>query len=280
MKRTISRIAGMALIVAGIAGLIFSIVGLVVLGRVQQTVESAILENLQLVDQALTATAEGLTVTQTSLQQATNMIQSAAQTTSGVGQALDDTVPTVDAVADFLGEQLPATIKSTQETLLAAAATAKIIDDAMAVITVIPLLGTDRYSPEVPFHQGLVEVSTSLEAIPNSLGSVQEGLNTAGNNLQDLSQQLSVMAGQIDQIASSVESAEVVLAQYQGIIADLQGLTASIHQGIPKWLDMLRLALSLALVWLGLAQIGLLTQGWELIGRSRRTEDTRKQMSE
>jgi hypothetical protein len=43
---------------------------------------------------------------------------------------------------------------------------------------------------------------------------------------------------------------------------------------------MLRLALSLALVWLGLAQIGLLTQGWELIGRSRRTEDTRKQMSE
>jgi len=32
---------------------------------------------------------------------------------------------------------------------------------------------------------------------------------------------------------------------------------------------LLRLTFSLVLTWLGVAQIGLMTQGWELIGRSR-----------
>jgi hypothetical protein len=33
---------------------------------------------------------------------------------------------------------------------------------------------------------------------------------------------------------------------------------------------MLRLGLSLVLIWLGIAQIALITQGWELLAHSRK----------
>jgi hypothetical protein len=41
---------------------------------------------------------------------------------------------------------------------------------------------------------------------------------------------------------------------------------------LPGWLSVIRLGISLMLIWLGIAQIGLLTQGWELIQRSRKVE--------
>jgi len=185
-----------------------------------------------------------------------------------VGQAIGDTGPMVESVADLLGEQLPAAIKSTQDALTSVAASAKVVDDVLAVMTAIPFVGTDKYDPEVPLQQSLEEVAASLDDIPNSLGAAQEGLTSTSGNLEGLQEDFTTMASNIGQIATSLESAQSVLVEYQLIVADLQTLAASVRQGLPEWLRLLRLAFSLVLIWLGIAQIGLLTQGWELIGRS------------
>lgn len=273
MRRTLMRVAGTALIVAGVSGLIFSIVGLVVLGKVQRSIEASVTENLGLVGDALAATSEGLALAQTSLTQATNTIEALADTAAGTGEAMSGTVSTVDAVAEFLGEQLPATVRTTQSTLVSAATSAKLVDDVLALITAIPFLGTAQYNPEVPLHQGLEEIAAGLDGIPDSLGTIQEGLVAASGDLKGFGDDLHLMASNIGQIATSVESAESVLVQYQDIVANLQDLVASVQEALPEWLFWLRLGLSLVLIWLGIAQIGLLTQGWELIGRSE--EDRR-----
>jgi methyl-accepting chemotaxis protein len=269
MRRTLLRIAGIALIVAGASGLIFSIVGLVALGQVQRSVEAGLMENLGLVADALTATSEGLALAESSLTQATSTIESLADSAAGAGEALRGTVETVDAVADFLGEQLPATVRTTQATLMSAATSARLVDDVLTLITDIPFLGTAQYNPEVPLHQGLEEIATTLDGIPEALGSVQDGLVAASGDLQGFGDDLHLMAGNIGEIATSVESAQSVLVQYQDVVAGLQDLVASVQEALPTWLFWLRLGLSLVLIWLGIAQIGLLTQGWELIGRSR-----------
>lgn len=49
----------------------------------------------------------------------------------------------------------------------------------------------------------------------------------------------------------------------------MQGIVAMLQEGLPRWLAWMRLGFSLVLIWLGIAQIGLLTQGWELMGRGR-----------
>jgi hypothetical protein len=269
MKHLLTRSAGIALVVAGIAGLVFCIAGLFVLARVQQQIETVALENLELIEQALAATAEGLAVAETSLAQTTSTIALLADTAAGAGQALEETVPTVEAVSDLVGQQLPAAVESTQETLRSAATSAQLVDDLLALITSIPLLGTEQYNPDVPFHQGLAGVADGLDGIPASLISARAGLDTASGSLQGLGDDLASMANSIGEIASSIESAQTVLSEYQDIVADLQSMTSDLRQALPQWLRILRLAISLALVWLGIAQIGLFTQGWELISRSR-----------
>jgi hypothetical protein len=261
--------AGIALMVAGVTGLIFSIVGLVVLGQLQRSIETSVTENLGLIGDALAATSEGLALAESSLTQATSTIEALADTAAGTGEAMSGTVSTVDAVAEFLGEQLPATVRTTQSTLMSAATSARLVDDVLALITGIPFLGTAPYDPEVPLHQGLEEIAASLDGIPDSLDTVQEGLVAASGDLQGVGGDLQLMASNIGQIATSVESAQSVLVQYQDVVAGLQDLVASVQEALPEWLLWLRLGLSLVLVWLGIAQIGLLMQGWELIGRSQ-----------
>ena len=275
MRNTLIRIAGIALVVAGIAGLIFCLVALVALGQIQDRVESAASEQLDVIDRALAATADGLALVENSLTQATSTVEALETTMAAVGQAIGDTVPTIDSLADFLGEQLPATIGHTQETLRSAATSAQLVDDILGFITVIPLLGTDRYNPEVPLYQGLAEVADSLDGIPTALGTAEQGIATAGANLETLTFDFDQMAAEIGQVAASLEAAGPVLVQYQQVVADLQALVGTVRDGLPRWLGWLRLGLSPALVWLGIAQIGLMTQGWELVGRSRGPEADR-----
>jgi methyl-accepting chemotaxis protein len=269
MKYTILSIAGVALVAAGIAGLVFCVLGIVVLGQVQNRIEAFATEQLAVTNQALSATSEGLALAETALSQTAGAVSTLEGTIRTISQSVDDTQPTLEAIALFLGEELPAMIDSTQETLRGAATSAQLIDDFLYFVSSIPLLGTSKYNPEVPLHQGLADVADSLDQIPVSLGLAEEGLGAAGANLETLGRDFAQMADDIGQVGTSLEQAQPILAEYQAVVGDLTTLIDSINQGLPRWLGWLRLGLSLALVWLGIAQIALITQGGELVARSR-----------
>ena len=271
MKRFVTWIAGIALVAAGIAGIILSIAGIVVLARVEHIVEPVMMKQVELIDRTLATTAEGLVLAETSLALAADTAASLETVMAGVGQAVGDTAPMMDSVADLLGEQLPATIRATQDTLAAVATSAKLVDDVLSVVTAIPLLGMGSYVSEVSLHQGLEEVAASLDEVPISLGAAQEGLTSASGNLEGLQEDFTVVADDLGQLSTSLESAQSVVVRHQGTVADLQALVASIRQGLPGWLRLFQLGLSFVLIWLGIAQIGLIIQGWELIRRGRAT---------
>jgi hypothetical protein len=52
------------------------------------------------------------------------------------------------------------------------------------------------------------------------------------------------------------------------------------RDNLPEWLRWARFGLSLVLIWLGIAQLGLLTQGWELVRRSATPEPGARTQSE
>lgn len=268
-RRIFLRLVGFALLLGGIAGLIFSVAGLIVLDRVRDQAETFVSEQIDLVDQALSTTADGLALADTSLSQAQTTVGTLEQTLSGVSLGISDTVPVLDAIADLLGEQLPTTIGVTQETLYSVATSAQMVDDVLTLITSIPFLGTASYSPDMPLHQGFEEVATSLDGIPASLEAAEGGLTVTHDNLLVLQQDFSSMAGDIGLVATSLEDARSVLDQYQKIVQDLQGMLSSARRSLPDWLTGVQVAASLVLIWLGIAQLGLITQGWELIMRSR-----------
>ena len=268
IKRIFAFSAGLALIMAGILGLALSIGGLIVLPRLERQVETVALQQIEVLDRALVATLDGLITAKTSLLQAGEAADTLEGIMAGVGDAMDDTIPVVDIAAELLNEQLPSTIETTQEALTSVAASAQLVDDVLAAISAIPFLGADRYSPEVPLQQGFQDVSDSLDGIPGLLLTAGEGLSAGTESLQDVEQGFAAMGETIGQTTTSLDSAQTVLEDYQQVVGDLQGTLSYVGESLPEWLRVIRWSLTLVLIWLGVAQLGLITQGWELLRRS------------
>lgn len=269
MRKLLTRTIGIALIIAGVTGLVLAIAGLLVLIRVEDNILSTAREQVGLLEQALSATSEGLDIAQVSLEQAVTTIETLESTVAGIGDAVGSSVPAVEGIASLVGVQLPATIETTQQTLESVAESAKTVDDLLVVISAAPLLGATEYSPDVPLSQGFQDVAESLEGIPDSLRLTGEQLLATTQSLQGVQDSLGIMTDDIGDIATSVGQAQSVLEQYEDVTAQLQTSTSWISDSLPSWVYWLRLGLSLLLVWLGIAQFALITQGWELVGRSR-----------
>lgn len=273
MKPIYQRISGIALMIAGVMGILLVIAGIIFTVRVGPRVEASASESLELVDRTLLTTEEGLVLAEDSLAQVVDTVESLEVTMANVGQTIYGTVPLVDSVADLLGERLTETIKATQDTLLSVAKSAKLVDNVLSIVTAIPFIGTDRYQPEDPLHVGIEKVITSLDEIPDSLGAAQEDLTSSSGKLDALQDDFTAMADNIGQIATSLESAQAVLAEYRDNVTDLQEQVSSVRQGLPVGLRWLGIVFTFVLVWLGIAQIGSLIQGWELIQRSRLVDE-------
>ncbi len=273
MKPIYQRITGFALMTAAVMGILLVIAGIIFMVRVGPRVEASAAESLELVDRTLLTTEEGLVLAEDSLAQVVDTVEALEATVASVGQTIYGTVPLVDSVADLLGERLTETIKATQDTLSSVVKSAKLVDNVLSIVTAIPFIGTDRYQPEVPLHVGLERVANSLDEIPDSLSAAQEDLTSSSGKLDAMQDDFTAMADNIGQIATSLESAQSVLAEYRGIVTDLQEQVSSVRQGLPVWLRWSGIAFSFVLVWLGIAQIGPLIQGWELIQRSRLVDE-------
>lgn len=268
-RRLLMRIVGIALIVAGIAGLIFCAAGLVFLVRIEQQVETSLTEQLEGIDGALTVTANGLSVAETSLEKATEAVVSLEETMVRLGETVGHSAPLLDIATNVIGKELPEAIESTQETLAAVADSAKLVDDILTLVTSIRLLGLEAYRPDVQLNEGVLTVAKSLDRMPGLLSTAQDGLDTAKDDLQEVEGDFATMAENIGAIATDLEDAQSVLVQYREIVSDLQDMVSSARQSLPTWLRMFQIGMSLILIWLGVAQLGLLAQGWDLIGRSR-----------
>jgi hypothetical protein len=269
MKLFLMRLVGIALVAAGIAGLIFSVAGIFVLVEVEKRIEPVLMARVDQLDRALVATVEGLALADDTLGQASTLAGGLVSAVDGVNAAISGTVPTVDAVAKVLGEQLPATVDATQKTLATLAATAKGVDDFLVAVTSIPFLGGAGYNPEVPLHRGVGDVAASLDQIPAALDTAQQGLTATSNGLEGLQAEMTSMADDVQGIVGTLQDAEAVIDEYQVLLDDMQDMVSKAQVGLPQWLTYIRWGLTFVLIWLGVAQLGLITQGVEVIGRSR-----------
>jgi hypothetical protein len=272
MKRILTKIAGILLIAAGVAGLAFSMAGWVFLARAEAQVEPVLQEQVDLMARTLATTAEGLAVAEDSLDQALTIVASVETTVAGAGRAIGQTVPAFESVSVLLNEKLPATLSATKEALKSVASSAKIIDDVLAVVTSIPLVGIEQYNPEVPLHEGLETVIDSLGEMPTPLDGAQRGITATEGNMDQLEGDLTAVATDIGRTTTTLREARTVVRDYQIVVADWTETVTTVQAQLPTWLRWIRRNLSLALLFLAVAQIGPLSRGWALVrgpGRGR-----------
>jgi methyl-accepting chemotaxis protein len=262
------RLVGTTLIATGLLGILISLAGLLFVAIVGAGVERVLMRELATLDQALTATADGLAIAEGSISEAEAALSSLNAALGNATTAISDTQPTLDTLHELTGTSLPQTIGSTRQALASAQETARLADSVLGALSFLGL----RYNPAVPLSESIGEVSASLAEMPEDLNSVSVGVAAMGANLEVLTADLEAIGENIDAIKESVSESAAVMAQYQEVVGTLRKEVADLRAAAPFLIGAARLGLFLLLVWLALAQLSLLAHGYELLDRAAATE--------
>jgi hypothetical protein len=263
------KLIGILFIIAAVAGIIFSVVGLIEIWRYRPVVTQTVTDNLAVFDQTLNTTQQGLTIVGQVVQTTTVDVASLQTTTQALATAIHDTNPMLDSLTRLTGKDFPAAISATQTSLASAQSSALLIDNVLAALTSIPFSPVGAYKPDVPLHTALAQVSTSLDALTPSLASINTSLADGKTNLGVVEVELNSMSDTTKGISDTLAGAQTVIAQYQTVTAQLKLRVEATQLAAPGWMTTATWVLTFVLGWLLVAQLGLAVQGFGLLQGQR-----------
>ena len=214
----------------------------------------------------LDTTDQGLTVAGQSLDSTIASISALEAAVTTTSKTFEDSIPVFNTLKNLTSNELPQTVEFAQTSLLAAQESAKIIDSVLRALVSIPFVNKDIYNPPVPLDEALGDVSKSLDGLPTSLKSIGTSMEATSSNLEIMQADMDEMATTIRSINTSLDDAQGVIEQYQRLVNDLETRLENFRPKVPVWISSLAWMITLAFLWLGIAQISLLLQGLQLLG--------------
>lgn len=257
------RIIGLVLIIAAAEGLLLSISGIAAIWTVKRSLTGNLVRTFDLLDETLDAASDGLAVADQTLARFVVDITTMESTIQTAGKSIEDTIPMMESFTELLTNDLPATIQSTQTAIVSAQSSAQAIEGMLQLLSAIPLLPIGTYDPEVPLADALADVSTSLDPIPQSLTDLAEDLETSQDNMTLIAAQVETISINVGALRTNLTQTQEVLSRVRDVIATLQRQVAATRSGLPGGLNAAVWFLTVFFIWLGITQIGLLTQGLE-----------------
>jgi len=259
------KLVGFLLLIAAVAGILFSVYGLVQVWRIRPMVTQTVTDNLTLFDQTLNTTHDGLTIVGQVVQTTTVEVASLQTTTLALAQTIHDTQPTLDSLSTLTGQDLPSAISATKTSLASAQISAQLIDNVLTALTNIPFSPVGAYKPDVPLHTALAQVASSLDTLSPSLATINASLADGKNNLGVVETELNNVAETTKGISDTLGNALTVIDQYQTVVAQLKQNVEATQLVAAGWVTTITWVLTFVLVWLFVAQLGLGAQGLEML---------------
>ncbi len=270
--KAFTKIIGITVIIAAIAGLIICIGGIIGVWMAREPVATSLTNTLELLNATLQATSDGLTVADQSLSQAADTVKALENTIRTMAKAVEETVPMMESITSLMDTSLPEAIQATQSALTSAQSSARSVESALTLMTSIPFLPIKPYQPEVPLADTLGEVAASLDPIPQSFTAMEDSMKSSKGNVIMLSAQINIIADNVSELSTNLANAQQVLEQYHLVIDTVQNKVAIALENLPLFLNGVAILVTIILVWLGLTQVGLLYQGFEMVGSEGKKE--------
>jgi hypothetical protein len=275
--RTLRRILGILVMIAGILGLLLSLAGLIGVWMVKPSLAAFANNTLLTVNNSITTSQTAMEVTGQALGATVDSVNALSEMLATTALAVQDTKPVMTQLNSVIGEKLPATLQSATESLNAAQQAAAVMESSIqslntfrAVLSGVPMFGafvegpTETYNPEKPLAVSLGEVATNLEGLPPMFTEMAANMDKADNNLDGIQGNLTTMSTSVGLIANSLTAYQAMVAQSQASTENLRAMLTSIQANLNSILNGVAVVISLFLLWLLVAQIVILTQGWEL----------------
>jgi hypothetical protein len=259
------KIIGTTFIIASIIGLILSAAGIVLVWVVREPLTTNLVNTIDLVSSTLEATSSGLSAVDETLSSTILNITTLESTIQTASKSVDDSVPMVESISGLLSGNLPGAIEATQTGLTTLQDAAGTIESTLKLLTSIPFIPIERYAPEVAFTDALEDISENLDPISQSLVEMESTLNTTQSNITEISAELGNISQNISDLNNSLSDIQLVIEQYQEVITIAQEKIDSIRINLGMIITVTAWIFTIIFVWLGIAQLGLLTQGIERV---------------
>lgn len=262
MKTLITRFTGILLILAAIGGLLIAVTGLVGICQLKPNAIMSLQSNLDLLDKTLETTSEGLEVTHQSLLGAQASLQAMQSTLETTTSTMQSTEPLITSLSDLAAQDLPATVNAAQDSLESAAESAQVIDAVLGALSFLPGI---NYNPNTPLAASLQALSANMDNLPETFIVMESNLQDTSQNLQTIQVDLMLVIDSLKQIETSLAESENVISSYQDSVNTIQKQIEAMTLSLPGFIHAASIAATFFLIWMAIAQLSLLTQGWQLI---------------
>jgi peptidoglycan hydrolase CwlO-like protein len=263
MNTIFKRTAGVFLALLAAASLLVSFYFLVQVWRLRPPVTNTMRSGLEVISGTLQTTAEGLAIADKALQTAQTSIQALEGAVGAVGTSIKDSAAFMQAITGVVAEQIPKTLDAVQGAMSIAEKSAAVIDSVLRFLTI---LTPDAYNPPVPLDRALGSVSLSLDELPPSLTNMQTSLENTQSNLQAIQTQMDEITASIAEMEASLGESQALIQDYRRSVADMHATVRRLHARIETITIILAAFTTFVLLWLVVAQVGILLQGLEMLG--------------
>jgi len=275
--KTLRRVLGILVMIAGVLGLALSLTGLIGVWAVKPTLASAADTTLVTVNTSISTSLKAMEITGQALGATVDSVDALATMLSTTATSVQDTSPVLAQVNILMSETLPSTMRSATNSLQTAQQAAGVLDSAIksldtfrSVLSAAPLIGgfvekpEQAYNPKVPLADSLGDLASTLESLPDTFTEMAANLDKADDNLVTIQSSLTTMSDSVGRISSSLIEFQAMIGQSQSSMENLQVMLTNLQSNLNTILNSIALVLSLFFLWLLAAQVVILSQGWEL----------------
>lgn len=254
------RTLGISLIILSSLGLLFSVAGIIGTWIIKLPIQNELIGLIDTLDHTLTTTDDGLVIMDGVIDDSVNNLSIISSTLGNLDTTIESIGDSLATSGALIGDDLRLTVIDTQSTLSSTATSAKLIDDFLAILASISILGVN-YQAEVPLHIRLNQVAESLNNVPNDLANIEQSLNDTADGLNLLNQDISELSESIVNYEGDLHSARMVLNEYSNIIDKAQERTNHLRNSLSLYLTLFSFFITGILFWLGVSQVNVLLQG-------------------
>jgi methyl-accepting chemotaxis protein len=273
----IRRILGIIVMIAGVLGLVISLSGLIAVWMLKPTVAGSVKTTIQTLNTSIDTSQQVMVVTGEALGATVDSVDALSTMLSTTAVSMEDTQPVLDELNVMLGETVPSTLESATESIKTAQQAAVVLDSAIksldtfrAVLSAVPLVGgfverpTQAYNPQVPLADSLGDLATTLEDLPATFTEMAENLDKADDNMVTIQSNLTTMSTSVARISTSLGEYQAMISQSQSSMGSMKSMLTNVENNLDQILNWGALILSVLFFWLLVAQVVILSQGWEL----------------
>ncbi len=286
--KALRRILGALVMIAGILGIILSLAGVVSVWVVKPNVTNYVEITIQTIETSVITSQKALQVTGQALGATVVSVDALSTMLSTTAVSVEETQPVLDQLNVMMGETMPSSMESASDSLKTAQQAAVVLESAIkslenfrAAMSATPLLSSlveqpkQTYNPEVPLADSLGELATTLESLPATFTEMSANLDKADDNLVTIQSNLVTMSDSVGLISKSLSEYQAMITQSQSSMENLISILTNIRNNLTSILNGVAMAFSLFFLWLLIAQVVILTQGWELYqGTASRMESS------